>query len=256
MSIVQALVLGIVQGLTEFLPVSSSGHQIVAGRILGLSYVPLGFELVTHLATLLAVVIAMRKQFFSLVKRPLQKMNLNIIVATVPTVIIFLTFRNFFEGLLDGHLLALCFVITAILLWISSMIKHKNTKAQIGILDAAIIGISQGVAGMPGISRSGATIATAKLLGQSQESAAHFSFLISIPIIIGASLWEFIGGGFSFGIAVIPAIVGAVASFTVGFLAISLFLKLIKKIPLGGFSIYLIALAVFMVLNDFVFRLF
>jgi len=266
MNIWQSIVLGLVQGATEFLPISSSGHQIIAGRIIGLSYVPLGFELLTHLATLLAVIIAMRKILFPLIRRPLQKINFLIIVATVPTVIIFFVFRGLFEQAFDGRWLAICFVITAIILFVSSLKKEKQlsksnsvplaNNKKIGFLDAAIIGVAQGAAGMPGISRSGITIGTAKLLGQNQTDAARFSFLISIPLILGASLWQFISSGFSFGISVAPAIGGFLAAFVSGFIAITLFMKLISRFSLNGFSIYLVALAIFMLLNDLVFMLF
>ena len=248
MRVYQAIILGIVQGLTEFLPISSSGHQIIAGRLLGIDHVPLGFELLTHIATLLAVCIAMRKTLWALLKKPKQKMNLLVIVATVPTVIIFFVLRTFFESAFDGRWLAVCFAATAVLLFVSGMIKTKNSDKKLGFLDAAIIGIAQGAAGMPGISRSGATIATAKLLGQSQENAASFSFLISIPIIIGATIWQFVGGGFSFGIAVLPAIAGFIASFIVGFFSITFMLRLVKKMSLNGFSIYLIGLALILTL--------
>jgi len=263
MSILQAIILGIVQGITEFLPISSSGHLIIFGRAIGVDYMPIGFELVTHLATLLAVIIAMRKTLFGLIKKPLQKTNLLVIVATVPTIIIFLAFRNVFENAFDGRWLAFCFLITAIVLFVSGMAGRKKYNSKtlskerpMSFLDAAIIGIIQGGAGLPGISRSGVTIAGAKLLGQDQKTAANFSFLIAIPIIIGASVWQFVGGGFSFDIAVAVAAAGFITAFITGYIAVTIMLKLFSRISLDAFAIYLVILALFVVLNDFVWLLF
>ncbi|MCL2591820.1 MAG: undecaprenyl-diphosphate phosphatase [Defluviitaleaceae bacterium] len=277
------------QGITEFLPISSSGHLIIVGRAVGVNYMPLGFELLTHLATLLAVIVVMRKTLFGLVRKPFQKMNLLIIVATLPTVVIFLIFRNVFESAFDGRWLAFCFLITAIVLFVSGMLGRKarggmpgmrslqmnkkqstlavgdahrasrNDIKELSFLDATIIGIIQGTAGLPGISRSGVTIAGAKMLGQDQQTAANFSFLIAIPIIIGASIFQFVGVGLSadaFGVSVAAAAAGFLAAFITGFIAISLMLKLFSRISLDAFAIYLVVLALFVVLNDFVWFLF
>jgi len=256
MSIWQSIILGLIQGVTEFLPISSSGHLIIVGRAIGVDYMPLGFELLTHLATLLAVIIAMRSTVWGLVKKPFQKTNLLIIVATVPTVVMFLVFHNIFEDAFDGRWLAFCFLITAIFLFVSGIVKRKNERQELGVLDAAIIGIMQGFAGMPGISRSGITISSGKLLGLNQKTAANFSFLIAIPIILGASIWQFVSGGFSFDVTVWVAITGFIAAFVSGFIVVIFFLKLFSRMSLNGFVVYLVALSLFMVLNDFVLFLF
>ncbi|MCL2797100.1 MAG: undecaprenyl-diphosphate phosphatase, partial [Firmicutes bacterium] len=265
MNILDAIILGIAQGLTEFLPISSSGHLILAGKLAGIGTMPLAFELMTHLATLLAVVIALRKPIISLIKKPFQKMTAVLIVATIPTAIIFFVFKTFFESAFDGRYLLYCFGATAILLMVTEWARGGKTKNEerkakndgrkanlqpvgddpsgfmqiigrdaliapdnmpnviggamrasrptIGVssckssqkklpvphspstvhfLDAIIIGIAQGMAGMPGISRSGATICTGRLLGVDRKTSAEFSFLLSIPIILGSCAWGFI----------------------------------------------------------------
>ena len=257
MNIVQTIILGVIQGLTEFLPISSSGHLIIAGRMLGISYMPLSFELVAHMGTLLAIVITMRKTVWGLVKKPLQKTNALLIVATVPTILIFLVFRNVFEVAFDGRWLALCFVITAAVLLISSMVHYKKPKTEFSFLDAAIIGIAQGATGFPGISRSGTTIASGKLLGAEQKTAANFSFLLAIPLIMGATVWQIATTGLSLDALPIAALIaGFIASFISGLFAVKFMLKLLQKFSLNAFSIYLILLAAFMLLNDFIFMLF
>jgi len=265
MSILDSLILGILQGLTEFLPISSSGHLILAGHVLGVSEMPLIFELIVHLATLLAIVIVMRKTVWSLVKKPLQKTNALLIVATIPTVIIFFIFRSLFESAMDGRFLIYCFGITAILLLVSGtkrkVAKNKNAdtlKPLPTFIDAPIIGIAQGVAGFPGISRSGITIATAKLLGVEQSKAAEFSFLLSVPIILGSSLFAIIeGSNSSFsGVSAVSLLVGFVTAFVTGLACVKFMLKLLQSRSMTPFAVYLIILVVFLIVNRFFLHLF
>ncbi|MCL2555928.1 MAG: undecaprenyl-diphosphate phosphatase [Firmicutes bacterium] len=266
MTILEAIIIGLVQGLTEFLPISSSGHMLLMGRLLGVE-VSLGLELFMHIATLLAVLIALRKEVFSCIKKPLSKPTLLIITATIPTVLIVLLFQSFFVSAFDGRFLAYCFLITAILLTIASMIKpktHKQLTTQlkntnyheslksVSFIDASIIGIVQGFAVLPGLSRSGSTISTGVILGNEKTTIARFSFLISIPIIIGSSILELSGNGLNMaGTSVLPLIFGFLAAFISGYFAIKFMLKKLL-LSFNMFAIYLTALSIFMFLDMFI----
>lgn len=254
MTTLEALFLGLIQGLTEFLPVSSSGHLVLAERILGISNTSLAFELITHLGTLLAVVIVYRKALVRLIRHPLSLEMRLLAVATIPSVIIVFAFQKLFRNAFDGRYLAYCFLITAIILIISSQIKPKPNK-KIGYFDAVIIGVAQGFAAFPGISRSGSTICTSVFLGNERSKSAQFSFLLSIPIIIGSAIVELIGfKGFE-AIGVLPLMAGFFSSFIFGMLAIKLLLKILNH-SFNGFAVYLFILSVFLILNDYVLFLF
>lgn len=263
MSILEAVILGLIQGITEFLPVSSSGHMLLAGRFLGLSAVPMAFEIIMHLGTLLALIITLRREFFSIIKRPLSKKTLNIIIACVPTLIIALVFKSFIEAAFTGFLLVPCFLLTAILIIVMEL-NNKNRAAApgkmlkdgISALDAAIIGVSQGIAVLPGISRSGATICTAKLLGAKKEDAANFSFLISVPVIVGSSILEIASDPNNLGAPPLALVAGFLAAFVSGLIFCKLMLRLINKHSLDGFAVYLFLLSGFLLLNDFVLHIF
>lgn len=243
MSFLDAILFGLVQGLTEFLPVSSSGHLILAGRILG--YAPsVAFELTAHLGTLLAVIVLYRKTIWNLLRHPFSRPMRLLAVSTVCTVIVILLCKDFFFSLNDGRLLSLGFMLTAVLLIVSPQLPHVK---QFSYLGAAVVGISQGFAAMPGLSRSGTTVSTAQLMGH--EQPAEYSFLISIPVIIGSSIVELSGGGIS-AYDVAPALVCAIVSFAAGLAALSLFVKTLKAGKAYGFGIYLILLSVFLLVND------
>lgn len=267
MTIIEAIIIGLVQGLTEFLPISSSGHMLLAGRLLDVE-VSLGLELFMHIATLLAVIIVLRKEVASCIKKPLSKPTLLIIVATIPTVLIVLLFQSFFFSAFDGRFLAYCFLLTAILLMAASIIKPKKASGQlttplkninyheslksVSFIDATIIGCVQGFAALPGLSRSGSTISTGMMLGNEKTTIARFSFLISIPIIIGSSILELSGNGLSMaGVTILPLIFGFLAAFLSGLFAIKFMLKKLL-LSFNMFAIYLLALSIFLFLDMFI----
>lgn len=243
MSFLDAILFGLVQGLTEFLPVSSSGHLILAGRILG--YAPsVAFELTAHLGTLAAVLVVYRKTLWDLIRHPLcRKMRL-LAVSTVFTVLVILLCKDFFFSLNDGRLLSLGFMLTAVLLIVSPHLPRVKSFSYLG---AAVVGISQGFAAMPGLSRSGTTVSAAHLMGH--DDPAEFSFLISIPVIVGSSIVELSGGTIS-AYDTGPALICAVVSFAAGLAALTVFVKLLRRGKAYGFGIYLILLSVFLFLND------
>jgi len=267
MTILEAIIIGLVQGFTEFLPISSSGHMLLAGRLLGVE-VSLGYELFMHIATLLAVLIVLRKEVFSCIRKPISKPTLLIITATVPTVLIVLAFRSFFVSTFDGRFLAYCFLATAILLTAATMIKPKKSKQldlklknninyheelkSVSFIDATIIGVVQGFAVLPGLSRSGSTISTGMMLGNEKTTIARFSFLISIPIIIGSSILELSGNGLNMsGISIFPLIFGFLAAFLSGLFAIKFMLKKLL-LSFNMFAVYLAALSIFLFLDMFI----
>lgn len=235
---------GLIQGLTEFLPVSSSGHLLLAGRILG--YTPsIALELTAHLGTLLAVVILYRRELWDMIRHPLGRPMRYMLLTTVCTVLVVLAGKDFFFSLNDGRLLPFTFLLTAFLLIATPLLPKVKRFSYIG---AAVVGIAQGLAAMPGLSRSGTTVSAAQLMGH--EDAGSYSFIAAIPVILGSSIVSFAGGGIA-STEVLPALVCAVVAFISGFFALMLFAKLLKGGKTLGFAVYLILLSVFLFLNDF-----
>lgn len=251
LDLAEAVLLGLVQGATEFLPVSSSGHLLLLEK-LGVGEENLFFNICLHLGTLAAVLIAMRKEWLPLLLHPVQNKQkiLFILVASLPTVAIALIFKYLFPSLLDGAYLGVGFVLTACLLFAS----EKCQIAQPRFLDyktSILTGVLQGIAVLPGVSRSGATISVATFLGVDKTEAANFSFLLSIPIILGSALYEGIdlaAHGALADVQFLPVFLGALAAFLSGLFAINVFMKLLKKHSLIGFSIYTLLLGILVTL--------
>lgn len=256
MTIIEAVILGLVQGFTEFLPVSSSGHLLLFSRFLGVSELSVGFELVCHLGTLTAVVIAMRKPIFEVLRKPISRSSGLIICATAVSAVIVGIISVFFKNILSGELLIYCFILTGILLLCCEFTASEKPYRKMLYPHAAVIGAAQGLAALPGLSRSGTTIAAAQLLGYNRKQSAEFSFLLSIPIIIGSSVVELIAHGIGGGIGAGAIAAAFISSFVSGIIAVRLMLKIVSRHSLDGFAIYLFLLSVFLLLNDFVFNLF
>ena len=241
----QALILGIVQGASEFLPISSSGHLLLLEK-LGVGQESLFFNIMVHVGTLVAVLIAMRKSWFPLLRHPIQKTTGYIILACVPTVALALIFKYLAPSLISGQLLGFGFVLTACLLTASEIFKKSQTALLSG-KTSILTGVLQGIAVLPGVSRSGATISALTLQGVEKTEAANFSFLLSIPIIIGSAILEGVDlarGSFALDIGVLPLIIGTAAAFVSGLLSINFFMKLIKKHSMLGFAIYTLLLGI------------
>lgn len=241
----EALILGIVQGASEFLPISSSGHLLLLEK-LGVGQESLFFNVTVHVGTLLAVLIVLRKSWIPLLCKPYQKAMGYILCACVPTVALALIFKFFLPSLIDGAMLGFGFVLTAFLLTLGEMFKPTqptllNTKKSI------LTGVMQGIAVLPGVSRSGATISALTLQGVDTNTAANFSFLLSIPIIIGSAVLEgaeLVSSATPLDIGIVPLVIGSAAAFISGLLSISFFLKLLKKHSLAGFAIYTLLLGI------------
>lgn len=249
MSYIEAIILGIVQGLTEFLPVSSSGHLELAKVMFGDNSVPkesLTFTVVLHFATALSTLVVFRKDVWQIIRGLVQfKMNeefifsLKIIVSMVPAVIIGLLFEAELEAFFNRNVLLVGFMllITGLLLFLAD--KAKNTNKNVSYNNAFIIGISQAIAMLPGISRSGATISTSVLLGVDRTRAARFSFLMVVPLIFGKVAKDFNSGSINFSdenFGVMSA--GFLAAFIAGLLACKWMISLVKNSKLYYFSIY------------------
>ncbi len=257
MSILEAAVLGIVQGLTEFLPVSSSGHLVLLSNVFGISSEHLFFEVMVHVGTLVAVFAVMWRQILSLFKPPFRKMGY-LIIATLPAVAYILLFADFAKDAFTGYFLGFSFLITALLLTGAELIsKRMEKRRELKLGSAAVMGLMQVVGTLPGVSRSGSTIAGGLLCGIDRKEAARFSFLMSVPAILGAVVYE----GYSMTQAAhiqidwIPTIIGTVCAAVSGFIAIKFMLALITRKKLYGFAIYVAVLGILVLLDRYVFHL-
>jgi undecaprenyl-diphosphatase len=249
MDILEAIVLGVIQGLTEFLPVSSSGHLELAKAILGDTSVPeesLTFTVVLHFATALSTLVIFRKEVIEIFKGLFQfkwnnefKFSLKIIISMIPAVIVGLLFEKQLESFFGGKILLVgcMLLLTALLLLLAD--KAKNTKKEVSFWNAVLIGISQAIAMLPGISRSGATISTSVLLGVDRTRAAKFSFLMVVPLIFGKIGKDVLSGDLNLQSSdMIPITAGFIAAFLAGLLACKWMISLVKKSKLSYFSIY------------------
>ncbi len=249
MSYLEAIILGLIQGLTEFLPVSSSGHLELAKAIFGDNSLPeesLTFTVILHFATALSTLVVFRKEVLEIIKGIFQfKWNdemvfsLKIIISMIPAVIIGLLFEKQLEAFFGGRILLVgcMLLVTAVLLLLAD--RAKNTTKNISYTNALIIGVSQAIAMLPGISRSGATISTSVLLGVDRTKAARFSFLMVVPLILGKVAKDMLGGGINFESSQIGIMsVGFVAAFISGLFACNWMITLVKKSKLSYFAIY------------------
>ncbi|MDR2617385.1 MAG: undecaprenyl-diphosphate phosphatase [Treponema sp.] len=267
MSVLEALILGIVQGLTEFLPVSSSGHLVLLQKIFGISESALLFDTMVHAGTLAAVFIVLRQDIGNILRRLIQPLTFYLIIATLPAVAAALLFKDKIEeAFASGGFLGFAFLITSALLLVSGFISGKWENVKEGPLkgqdkmtwvDALVIGILQGVAVIPGVSRSGSTLSGALSRRLDRDFAARFSFLLSIPAILGAlalQLKDLASGAapeVSGGIGAAPIIAGTLAAGVVGFFSVRLMLKIVRTRSLTGFAVYTAVLGVLVLIDQF-----
>lgn len=248
MDTLQALILGIVQGLTEFLPVSSSGHLQLANEILGTNLDPesnLTFSLTLHAATVLSTIVVLWSEVWRLIKglfgKPFNEQQayiLKIVISMIPVGIVGLFFKDAievaFSSIIVVGVMLLC---TAALLTFAYYAKPRQ-KSTISYRDSFIIGLAQAVAVMPGLSRSGSTIATGLLLGNNKQSVAQFSFLMVLPPILGNALLDCLKGDFGGGVDMVPLMVGFVAAFVTGCAACRWMIDIVKRGKLIWFAAY------------------
>ncbi len=263
MTTLEAIILGIIQGLTEFLPVSSSGHLVLFQKLFGLKQAELFFDVGVHLGTLVAVIIVFRREVKKIITALVQlvssagfketilqrvesdsqlKMALLIVIGSIPTAILGFLFagiadRLFASGLITGLML----IVTGLLLWFTRRTRANFDQARSDRLtpkNAFIIGIVQGLAIIPGISRSGSTISVGMLLGIDREMAARYSFLLSIPAIIGAGLLSLKDGLSQTDLPIRATLLGAFTAALVGYAALNSLLQIVKKGRLHIFAPY------------------
>lgn len=310
------LVISIVQGITEFLPISSSGHLVLTYNLFGIKGETLLLSIILHLATLISVIIYYRKEIWALIKKPLCKTNRLLVVATIPTVIFVLLFKGFIDNSFGGDWLIFGFIITALVLGIADYLSENNTKVSkrdyfktetslminnpnstqniksrqsnqnyaegkgfvepvknnyrpktiaekditninINYWQSVVMGVVQGFACFPAISRSGSTISSALIMKIDKEDATTFSFLMSIPIIIASLLYELIFPNqnnftLNFGLLIIAFVITSI----VGYFSIGLMGKIVKKSKLSYFSFYLLALVFILLSAKFAVRFF
>jgi undecaprenyl-diphosphatase len=254
LTIPEALFLGLVQGFTEWLPISSSGHLVLFQSLLGIS-VPSDFDIVIMMGTIAALILYFRKKILSVLMgivvgdRSALYYAALIVLSGIPTGIIGFAGKQFFKGLFgQPFVVSILLIITGIFLFIAS--RQKNQKAEVDAKSALLIGIAQGIAVAPGISRSGATIGTGLLLGIKPRDAAEFSFLIGIPAMTIASVLTFLeepasGTGFA------PLLAAIIAAFLAGYASIGLFMKWLQENRFYYFALYcVIAGSIFAVVTS------
>ena len=261
MSIRDAIILGIIQGITEWLPVSSSGHLVIAQELMGLN-VPIFFDVMVHLGTLVVVIWIFRRDvwdilvgflqmiilltkgvpFHEAIEAPERKLAMLVIVGTIPTAMVGYLFKDPLESLFSNLLaVGMALLFTGTYLFFTRKIRTEKPRkiGRMEIKDALIIGTMQGVAIIPGVSRSGSTIATGLFAGLDKELATRYSFLLFIPAILGATILQaepVISGKES--IQLIPTLAGTFTAMIVGYFAIQSLLKVIKERKLHLFSYY------------------
>lgn len=249
MSYLEAFIMGLLQGLTEFLPVSSSGHLVLFSRITGKES-SLFFDLILHLGTLLAVIVIFAGDIADIVRHPFSKKSRLLVLSTVCSAAVVFLIKDVVEETFDGTLLPFFFLITAVILFCCTYFSPRQKCENMGVIDAVIIGAAQGLAAFPGLSRSGLTASAGSFLGIRQKENASYCFLLSIPIILGSAVFEIIGGEFIF----VPWDCLAIG-FSTAFLSGLVSLKLLKKVFLKNrfdvFAVYLTVLSVFLLINDF-----
>ena len=255
MSFWLAILLGLIQGLTEFLPVSSSGHLTFFEIAFGLKQGNILFNVLLHVATLLALIIYFRKQIWDLLTHPLSAYVRMLLLSSIITAVVGILVDQLIGA--EGSLLmiAIGFVITAILLvCVNYFIKSKKYLAEnFSYKHAIIVGFVQGIAVLPGLSRSGSTLAAGVLSGADKNQSAQFSFLLSIPIIFASTAYEIYKGaktGFSVASSdILPVIVGCVVAFVVALLSLKAMMKLVSKNKWLWFAGYLIIAAIAILLS-------
>ncbi len=255
MTLLQSIFLGILQGATEFLPVSSSGHLFLAQRLLGLREPELAFDLLLHLGTLFAVLFFLRKEILEMASALFRREKggsegwgrreiLLVILSTIPTGVIGLTFHHTVEtGLTVWGIGVRYLLLTSFLLMSNLRFRHKWDPERILAWEAIAIGILQGAAVFPGLSRSGSTITLALLLGISPSRSAKYSFLISLPAILGAAVVE-AHKGISVLPAIGPCVAGFLCSLLIGYLSLFLVERLVTQGKFIRFAPYTFLVAV------------
>lgn len=249
MDALQALILGIIQGITEWLPISSSGHLVIAQKLLGLKADEnLFFDLVVHLGTIVAVIAYFRRELWRIVssffvrapseeQTGLRRLGLLLLAGTIPIALAGVLFKDQIEAVFDIRLVGVALIANAGILWAAHTYGSKGTKKKAGVTDALIIGIFQVVSIIPGISRSGSTLSAGMLRGLERESAAVFAFLLSVPALLGASAYGAVTLD-SHDASILTLTIGFSAALLVGLASIEYLLRIVRSGRLWVFAVY------------------
>ena len=256
MTVIQSAFLGLIQGLGEFLPVSSSGHLLLSRIFLGIQTDTPAMkmlDILLHVGTLIPVIIIFFRDWIDMILHPVRnKTLLLLVIASLPTLAVYLVAKKLFPAVNgfavfdNGWFLGSSFLITALFLllcdWLSARSGRRPGGGRVGIFQAVVMGLFQGIGMIPGISRSGSTILGGVSTGLNKPTAAKFSFMMSAPAILGSLLMEgkdALELGYFSEIALVPSLVGIVVAAVVGFFAIRFMLRIISRIPLSWFALYL-----------------
>lgn len=263
MTTLQSIILGVVQGLTEFLPVSSSGHLCLARELMGVELDEnLTFDIALHAATVLSTIVVLWREIWRLLKGAFdfsskqineeQSYILKIVVSMIPIGVVGFLLKDYIDSVGDkSWVVGIMLLVTALLLTFAYKAKPRK-KENISYRDAFIIGLAQACATTPGLSRSGSTIATGLLLGNKKDSVAQFSFLMVLPPILGNALLDIVKGDFGGGVEIVPLMAGFVSAFVVGCLACKFMIEMVKRGKLIWFALYCAIVGVVAIVTHFI----
>ena len=251
----QAIILGLIQGLGEFLPISSSGHLVLFQNIFNIKGEELLFDSLLHFGTLIAVFIVLWKDIWNILKKPIRKVTLNLIIATIPAVLAALFFGDFIDQAFGGGYLGWGFLLTAVILFLTAKMKPSNESPdldEINTKQTLTMGFMQAVAILPGVSRAGSTICGGLFTKGNRDAVTRFSFLMSIPAILGSLVYnvkDLFEIGTSETIVISNVLLGTAVAAVAGVLSLKLMINLVKKGKLWVFGVYVLILGI-AVLSD------
>jgi len=262
MDIFHSIILGIIQGLTEFLPISSSGHLVLYQRIFGFNEEALAFIIMLHVATLFSVIAVFWRDIWYMIRYPFSKTTIFVIVATIPVAVIGFIFRDFFEYIFaSGNYLGVAFIFTGILLFVADRPRKQTNYGKdlnsMSYADAILMGLAQSAAIIPALSRSGFIIAAGLFRGFKKEFAIKFAFLMSVPAIIGPAVFDARNLTFQTfqNIGILSLVLGMIAAAITGYISVRFMLGFFSRVSLRVFSYYVFSLGSLILADQFLFRI-
>jgi len=252
MNFFDAFIYGIVQGISEFLPISSSGHLALLPSYLNIKSPGIGFDLAMHFGTFFATLIYFQKKIFNEVKATISEKKItpfsrNILLSTIMSIISIFLIKDFAINYRSPKVIAFNLIFFGVILYLADLRKVKSKE--ISLMEAILIGLTQSLSIFPGVSRSGITISTARYFNHSRQEAAHFSFFISLPILLAGIIYKLPDYLNSNNYDISHLLTGGITSFIIAFITIHFFLKLIAKTPLYIFSIYRLIVAILVIFS-------